>query len=171
MARAFQGKPKLKAEGVHTGINLLGLLEGLDRLLRLVLAQVTATHNVVGCRIVLVQINRPLAFSGRAIALAGKQQCVGQVQMRIQALRRELDRLLVVAHRISEISFFEAAPARTHEALEVLGMASRTNNERQNDRGQYDGQNPKQVSFHVEAARRGLIPIAENGINAFRWRF
>src|SRR5664279_217777 len=79
MAGAFLGKPKLKAEGVHTGINLLGLLEGLDRLLRLVLAQVSATHNVVGCRIVWVQINRPLAFFGRALASAGKQQGVGQV--------------------------------------------------------------------------------------------
>jgi len=106
MAQPQLGQAELEMQLGHGGINLFGLLEGLDGLLRLVQAQMSAPHQVISRRAVVIEVEGLPALFNHIRAVPGEQVTVGQIQPRIEIFRRQFDHLQVSGNGVGGVAFF-----------------------------------------------------------------
>ena len=146
--QSFLGDAQLEIQGVHRGLDLLRLLKCLDRRPGLIQPQMGATHQVIGRRVVVVEGKRGLALFDDGPVVVRQQVGVGQVQMRIDAFRGELDGLRVGGNGVRGIAFFEIALTERHRAFEAAGIGLPLRKKHQyRHHGEAD-HDPKQEFFH-----------------------
>src|SRR2546421_9685353 len=82
--------------------------------------QVSQTHEVISSPAIVIQTESLLALLDSLLVLAGKQVRVCEIQMRIDALGREVHGLKIEGNSISGIFSFEIAIASGHQARELV---------------------------------------------------
>ena len=115
MAQSRLGQAELEMHGGHGVVNLLGLLKGLDGRLRLVQAQISAAHQVVGRRAVVIEVEGLLALCDHVRAVPGEQVAVGQIQPRVEIFRRQFYHLQVGGDGVGGVAFFQITVAARHQ--------------------------------------------------------
>ena len=124
MPGLFLRESKLKVQGREGGIDFLGLLESLNRLVWLVCVQIRQAHEVIRSPTVLVQTERLLALFDCSLIVAGQQESIGEVQMGIDAFRRQGYCLAVERDGIGGVLTFEVTVASRHQAGKRILMRS-----------------------------------------------
>src|SRR5215469_8595995 len=114
MTQGRLGQTKLEIKRRYSGINLLGLLKSLYGLLRLIEFQVSAAHEVVGRRAVVVQSDGLLTLLYYCWQITGKQTGVGEVEPRVQVFGRRFHGLRVDAHGVGRIPFCQETVPTNH---------------------------------------------------------
>ena len=119
--QALIGDAELEADFVHRLVDVLGLLQRLECLLELALPQVRATGQVMRGTGERVHAEHLLRVLEDFVGLTGREECVGEVQPRIDGGGLLLDGLLKRSNRAGGIAFFVLRLADVHDAEEIRG--------------------------------------------------
>ncbi len=112
--------PELEADGIHFGVDVLGLLQKLDGLLELPQAHVRAAADVISRRGIGVQTQYLLREFEGIVALARKQTGIGEIQQWIGLGRLKRNRLLKGFDRVGRVALFVITLAGVHPAREII---------------------------------------------------
>ena len=154
LAEPLGSEAELEVERADRSVDLLGLLKGLDRLLQLVEPHPGASHQVMGGGIIVIEAEGLLGLFDHLGGVASEQTGVGQVQTRVNAFRRELDRLLVGGDGFPGVALFEVTLAQRHRPIEpVRTVPGADEDEHEGGHHGDPKTNPEHLSFHKARVR------------------
>ena len=113
--------PELEADGIHLGVDVLGLLQKLDGLLELPQAQVRAPAYVIRRPGIGIQAQHLLREIEGVFALAREQTGIGEIQQRIGLGRLKRNRLLKGFDGVGRCALFVITLAHVHQPGESVG--------------------------------------------------
>ena len=168
MPQLHLGAAKLEADSVDFWIDVLGLLDELDRFLEFPQAHVRATSDVTGRRGIGVHAQYLLRELDGAVALVREQTGVGKIQQRVGMSRLKRNRFLKRFNRLGCFALFVITLARIHQTGELVAARRRLppQPEAKKQRCQNDGWHHDKVNRQTSLCLVGFTGLHDGEVSA-----